>query len=53
MRKFNIQNYVRYKNDVEAAIKNVALESGSVLLLNKEEVLKEARTQAIGILGFL
>ena len=37
----------------EAAIKNVALESGSVLLLNKEEVLKEARTQAIGILGFL
>ena len=35
----------------EAAIKNVALESGSVLLLNKEEVLKEARTQAIGILG--
>ena len=37
----------------EAAIKNVALESGSVLLLNKEEVLKEARTQAIGIFGFL
>jgi len=36
----------------EANIKNVALESGSVLLLNKGEVIKEAKTLGIGIIGF-
>ena len=36
----------------EANIKNVALESGSVLLLNKGDVIKEAKTLGIGIIGF-
>ena len=35
----------------EASIKNVALESGSVLLLNKEVVLKEAKKLNVGITG--
>ena len=35
----------------DAAIKNVALESGSVLLLNKEEVLKEAKHRLLELLG--
>ena len=35
----------------EANIKNVALESGSVLLLNKGEVIKEAKTLGIGVTG--
>ena len=36
----------------EANINNVALESGSVLLLNKEEVLKKAQNLGIGLTGF-
>ena len=36
----------------EANINNVALESGSVLLLNKEEVLKKAQKLGIGLTGF-
>ena len=36
----------------EANIKNVAVESGSVLLLNKAEVIKEAKSLGIGIIGF-
>ena len=35
-----------------AGIKNVALESGSVLVLKKEEVLKEANKLKIGFIGF-
>jgi DUF1009 family protein len=35
----------------EANIKNVALESGSVLLLNKGELVKEAKKLGIGIKG--
>ena len=36
----------------ETKIKNVAVESGSVLLLNKAEVIKEAKSLGIGIIGF-
>ena len=36
---------------VEANIKNAALESGSVLLLNKGEVIKEAKKLGIGVTG--
>jgi len=35
----------------EANIKNVALESESVLLLNKGEVIKKAKTLGIGVTG--
>jgi len=35
----------------EANIKNVALESGSVLLLNKGTVIKEAKKMGIGFIG--
>ena len=35
----------------EANIKNVALETGSVLLLDKDEVLKQSNKLKIGILG--
>lgn len=40
MRKFNIQNYVRYKNDVEAAIKNVRKpEDGDYTMLTNDEII--------------
>jgi len=40
MRKFNIQNYVRYKNDVEAAIKNVKKpEDGDYTMLTNDEII--------------
>ena len=40
MRKFNIQNYVRYKNDVEAAIKNVRKpENGDYTMLTNDEII--------------
>ena len=40
MRKFNIQNYVRYKNDVEAAIKNVRKpENGDYTMLTNNEII--------------
>ena len=40
MRKFNIQNYVRYKNDVEAAIKNVRKpEDGDYIMLTNDEII--------------
>lgn len=41
MRKFNIQNYVRYKNDVEATIKNVRKpEDGNYTQLTNDEIIK-------------
>ena len=40
MRKFNIQNYVRYKNDVEAAIKRVRKpEDGDYTKLTNDEII--------------
>ena len=40
MRKFNIQNYVRYKNDVEAAIKRVRKpEDGDYTKLTNNEII--------------
>jgi DUF1009 family protein len=45
---FGLQT-LQYLN--EANIKNVALESGSVLLLNKGELVKEAKKLGIGIKG--
>ena len=36
----------------DAGIKNIALESGSVLLLDKVSVTKEAKNSGIGIIGF-
>ena len=40
MRKFNIQNYVRYKNDVEAAIKKVRKpEDGDYTKLTNNEII--------------
>ena len=40
MRKFNIQNYIRYKNDVEAAIKSVRKpEDGDYTMLTNDEII--------------
>jgi RNA polymerase sigma factor (sigma-70 family) len=41
MRKFNIQNYVRYKNDVEATIKKVKKpKDGDYTKLTNDEIIK-------------
>lgn len=45
---FGLQTLMAMKN---AGIGNAALERGAVLLLNKEEVRKEARNIGIGIIG--
>jgi len=40
MRKYNIQNYIRYKKDVEQALKKVKKpENGDYTLLNNEEIV--------------
>ena len=48
MRKFNIQNYIRYKNDVEAAIKNVRKPvDGDYTMLTNNEIITNSCNETI------